>query len=995
MLWLHARYSACRFALSLVALAAGCRASSTEPGGVGAAASATASGASELATPAAECAPGARRCERTDEQATCTDGRWTKQTCEAGELCAGAACTMPLDAAKRAVADARLRTGGAGGFLNAWSVHVGVPSAAAKSAIDTGEIDALGAATSARALCGSDGWLRASREASGAAVANGLLWSAMPHRFALRASVSGKLAVRVGERVHRFEELPGDGALLLDEHEAVIELGAGVTPFTVAVEPASARFALRLVEVDGRPAKGVVFTERFESAACRSADLVDAKAELVFSGSTLALRAAPRLRGLVPRGGWDTELSVEVRGPKHSPPALRRTLRPSELLATEPVAIELPIELAERGETRVVASLGGRVVLEQRSTAPAKLRERIDALVRASRELAAPSSLPVGAHASFEHHTATLADAVVRGERDLGWLEAHTKRAEALLDGLRAGVDAYASQKGIAYRAYRSPLDGRLVPYVAFVPRVIERGKPLPVVFVAHGKNRLPEHALRTLVGEPPDDKMTLSYAAHHLPHMPEQGALLVAPWGYGDAGVQPVAEHDLLRVLDELRASYPVDESRVSLTGYSMGGTLSFVAPLHHPDRFAAAAPLCGYPNLLDYRSVSSVDKRPWERALLEKEYIVRYADNGLHLPLHVIHGGLDVPGRSKVVVDRYRELGQSVIFDVPKEAEHDVWTDGYENGRMVHWLTRRRRPEAPEHVRLVSGEYRYDRAYWVRIVSFDDASRPEPAHVEARWKPAESELALELEGVRVLELDLTRLEPAATGPVTITIAETKLSATPGARVYLVKEAGSYTVSEREPSLEGHKRHGQSGPLDDVQFTPVTIVVGTQDPTLTDAYRLVAEHLRSLGGTAELRYPVVDDTSVNDAELDGRSVILLGTPEQNLLTRAIASALPARFERGALTIAGARHEGEELATSFIAPRPLGFEGERTKQRHATGYVVVHAASSARAALAIRMLPRFLPDWVVYDASLARQKGGLLFDQRPVRAGGFFSERWE
>ena len=901
----------------------------------------------------------------------------------------------PLDEAGRPVPIERLRTGGAEGFLNAWSVHVGVPTAAAKSAIDTGALDALGAPTSARALCGPEAWLRASREASGAAVATGLLWSASPHRLALRSSVSGKLAVRVGGQVHRFEELPGDGALLLDEGEAIVELGAGLTPITVAVEPASARFALRLFESDGRPAKGVVYAERYEHAACRAAELVDPKAELVFADASLRMRAVPRLRGLVPRADWHAELSVEVRGPKLSPPATRRGLVSSELVATEPATIELPLELAARGETRITASLGGRTVLEQRTSVPEKLRERIGALVAASRQIAAMNGVPEGARASFEHHTSTLAEAVARGERDLGWLEAHTKRAEALVEGLRQGDDAYASQKGIAYRAYRSPLDGRLVPYVVFVPRAIEKKQPLPVVFVAHGKNRLPEHALRTLVGEPPDDTMTLSYAAHHLPRMPEQGALLVAPWGYGDAGVQPVAEHDLSSVLDELRASYPVDADRVSLTGYSMGGTLSFVAPLHHPDRFAAAAPLCGYPNLLDYRSVSSVDKRPWERALLEKEYIVRYADNGLHLPLHVIHGGLDVPGRSKVVVDRYRELGQSVIFDVPKEAEHDVWTDGYEDGRMVHWLTRKKRPKAPERVRFVSGEYRYDRAWWVRIVAFDDASKPEPARVDATWKPSESELAVRLEGVRVLELDLAALAPTPTGPVSIAVGEAKLSAATTGRVYLVKEGGGYAVSEREPSLEGHKRHGQSGPLDDLQFTPVTIVVGTQDPALSGAYRLVAEHLQSLGGSAELRYPIVEDTRAGDAQLDGRSVILLGTPEQNLLTRAIASSLPARFEPRALTIAGTRHEGDDLATSFIAPRPLGFEGELTKQRHTTGYVVVHAATTARAALAIRTLPRFLPDWVVYDASLAKQKGGLLFDQRPVRAGGFFSERWE
>src|SRR5690606_30250171 len=139
----------------------------------------------------------------------------------------------------------------------------------------------------------------------------------------------------------------------------------------------------------------------------------------------------------------------------------------------------------------------------------------------------------------------------------------------------------------------------------------------------------------------------------------------------------------------------------------------------------------------------------------------------------------------------------------------------------------------------------------------------------VDAQWKPTESELVVQLEGVHTLELDLQKLEPPPSGPVTITIGETKLSAAAGAPVYLVKEAGAYSVSNQEPARVGHKRHGQSGPLDDLQFTPVTIVVGTQDPALTGAYRLVAEHLASLGGSAELRYPVVDDVRASDTELE------------------------------------------------------------------------------------------------------------------------------
>ena len=124
------------------------------------------------------------------------------------------------------------------------------------------------------------------------------------------------------------------------------------------------------------------------------------------------------------------------------------------------------------------------------------------------------------------------------------------------------------------------------------------------------------------------------------------------------------------------------------------------------------AAAPLCGYPNLMGYQSVANVEKQPWEEALLRRKYVVEYAENGQYVPMKVVHGGKDVPGRSKVVVDRYRDLGYSVIFDVPEEADHNVWDDAYEDGRMIPWLTAKRAPAAPASVKLVTRDYRYARA-------------------------------------------------------------------------------------------------------------------------------------------------------------------------------------------------------------------------------------------------------------------------------------------
>jgi hypothetical protein len=50
--------------------------------------------------------------------------------------------------------------------------------------------------------------------------------------------------------------------------------------------------------------------------------------------------------------------------------------------------------------------------------------------------------------------------------------------------------------------------------------------------------------------------------------------------------------EHNMLRVFDEVKKSYPVDESRVYAMGYSNGGSHVNLLTLMRPELFAAAAP-------------------------------------------------------------------------------------------------------------------------------------------------------------------------------------------------------------------------------------------------------------------------------------------------------------------------------------------------------------------------------------------------------------------
>ena len=50
-----------------------------------------------------------------------------------------------------------------------------------------------------------------------------------------------------------------------------------------------------------------------------------------------------------------------------------------------------------------------------------------------------------------------------------------------------------------------------------------------------------------------------------------------------------------LLALLDEVNRKYKVDQSRIYLTGLSMGGYATWSLGLKHPEKFAAIAPICG----------------------------------------------------------------------------------------------------------------------------------------------------------------------------------------------------------------------------------------------------------------------------------------------------------------------------------------------------------------------------------------------------------------
>lgn len=130
-----------------------------------------------------------------------------------------------------------------------------------------------------------------------------------------------------------------------------------------------------------------------------------------------------------------------------------------------------------------------------------------------------------------------------------------------------------------------------------------------------------------------------------------------------------------LLALLDDVLKKHRVDPKRVYLTGVSMGGFGTWSLGLAHPERFAAIAPICGGGDPL---VLLLADPRKG-RALRT-------------LPVWAFHGARDPVvrvGESERMVEAMRRMGAAEVrLKIYPEAEHDSWTETYDNPELYDWF-------------------------------------------------------------------------------------------------------------------------------------------------------------------------------------------------------------------------------------------------------------------------------------------------------------------
>jgi predicted peptidase len=123
-----------------------------------------------------------------------------------------------------------------------------------------------------------------------------------------------------------------------------------------------------------------------------------------------------------------------------------------------------------------------------------------------------------------------------------------------------------------------------------------------------------------------------------------------------------------LTALLDDIVSRYLVDENRVYVTGLSMGGYGSWALGGTDPNRFAAIAPICGGGMRMHARRIAEAN-----------------------LPVWAFHGAKDKTvglEESQRMVDFINTFDGNAKLTVYPKAQHDSWTETYENPELYTWL-------------------------------------------------------------------------------------------------------------------------------------------------------------------------------------------------------------------------------------------------------------------------------------------------------------------
>jgi hypothetical protein len=561
------------------------------------------------------------------------------------------------------------------------------------------------------------------------------------------------------------------------------------------------------------------------------------------------------------------------------------------------------------------------------------------------------------------------------------------QRAEQLL----RGEAPWATQSGLVVRGYVSKIDGSIQPYGLIVPETYTDKTPVgyrcDIWLHGRGETMTELNFIRDRSGNPGTFTPPRTIVLH--------------PYGRWNNAFKLAGEVDILEALESVQKRYAIDEDRIAMRGFSMGGAGAWHMTVHYPDLWFASNPGAGFsetPEFLKQFQGETLKPTWYEQKLWQLYDCPAWVANLSACPTVAYSGEKDSQKQAADRMEReLKTIGRELTHIIGQNTAHSYHPAAkLEVEARLKALAVRGRDRVPADIHFQTKTLRYNRSHWVTV-----------DEIETHWKDANvvAHIGEGFSGITVKTSGVTgftlRFGPGEWKGVYTggfnplveidqqfgeEIGKFPKSTDKSLVMSFHKVDGKWKSGPRKS--EGVvKKHGLQGPIDDAFMESFVMVRPTSKAaheavekwSLSECDRAIEQWRRHFRGEARVK----NDTDITDDDIQNHNLVLWGDPSSNAVLAKVIDKLPIGWGKDKITV---EHYGDYPAAGHaliaIYPNPLNPEK----------YIVLNSGFTFRDYTHLnnaRQIP-VLPDWAVVDLSVPP---GNVWPGK-IAAADFFDEKW-
>lgn len=555
--------------------------------------------------------------------------------------------------------------------------------------------------------------------------------------------------------------------------------------------------------------------------------------------------------------------------------------------------------------------------------------------------------------------------------QDVGVAKECLKIANVRLDafGQPKSQQPWLTQRGPVALAYRSSIDDSLQPFGVVVPEKLDLSQPAPLYVWLHGR------------GDKDTDMHFLRSKNSSGGEIKTDKAIVLHPFGRQCVGYKSAGEVDIFEAIESVKKRYKIDQDKIVLMGFSMGGAGAWHVGAHYAERFAGVHAGAGFVDVLRYQHLTKEKLPPaYEQTLWGLYDVPDYTRNLFNVPMLAYSGEIDKQKESAdIMAEAFKIEGKTLTRLIGPGMGHKYDPASKENVlQFADQCAASGRTPNPAEVHLQTRTLRYNAMKWVEVTALE--RHWQDSRVDAAYQP-DGQLVITTKNIVAFQNSKPKL-PRAISIDGQTVDNTQ---------FYRKQNGKWMALQTPLASQG-KSPGLQGPIDDAFMSAFLFVLPSSKSKNRRVQQWVDfESAHQIKRWRELfrgDVRIKKDIEVTESDAAKYNLILWGDPASNSLIASSLKFLPLAWDEKTLKVAGQEYAAVNHLPIMIYPN-------RAAKSNATApptYVVLNSGPTFREAhdhTNSLQNPK-LPDWAVIDLNTppdAEKPGKIV-------AADFFDEQW-